>query len=413
MIRTLFDRNFTLLLLGQVSSLTGNYTLKFALSMYVLEQTGSASVFAGLLSAAMLPTVLLSPFGGVLADRFDRRRIMVALDALSCLAVLAAALALPHGQDVFVIGALLIVLSVLAAFESPTVQACVPQLLAGDALIRGNAAVSQVSALAGLLTPFCGAALYAALGLMPILYGAAGCFGLTALLECFIRFTAQRPQPAAGFGRRLRDDFAESARFLLRDRPAVLRLLGLAALASLFMAGVVVVGFPYLVRTVLGLPAELYGAAESAAGAAALLGCLCVGSLVNRLRPRCLAAIFAVLGLCLCLAGGAFLLPLGALGRYAVLLAAFCCCQFGCCVFSTYAVCLIQQRTPAQLMGRVMAYVYTISLCAQPLGQLVYGGLFDHFADSVYRVLLPSGLLLGLLGVCSARFFAGFEEEEN
>lgn len=69
----LFTRNFTLLILGQVSSLTGNYTLKFALSMYVLEQTGSASIFAGMLSAALLPTVLLSPFGGILADRANRQ----------------------------------------------------------------------------------------------------------------------------------------------------------------------------------------------------------------------------------------------------------------------------------------------------------------------------------------------------
>ena len=90
----LFTRNFTLLILGQVSSLTGNYTLKFALSMYVLEQTGSASIFAGMLSAALLPTVLLSPFGGILADRANRKHIMVALDALSGLSVLAAGLLL-------------------------------------------------------------------------------------------------------------------------------------------------------------------------------------------------------------------------------------------------------------------------------------------------------------------------------
>lgn len=73
----LFTRNFTFLILGQVSSLIGNYTLKFALSMYVLEQTGSASIFATLLAVAMLPTILLSPFGGILADRANRRNIMV------------------------------------------------------------------------------------------------------------------------------------------------------------------------------------------------------------------------------------------------------------------------------------------------------------------------------------------------
>ena len=69
----LFTRNFTLLILGQVSSLIGNYSLKFALSMYILEQTGSASVFAGITAVSMLPMILFSPFGGILADRADRR----------------------------------------------------------------------------------------------------------------------------------------------------------------------------------------------------------------------------------------------------------------------------------------------------------------------------------------------------
>ena len=63
--------------------------------MYILEQTGSASLFAGLLAASMVPTILLSPFGGILADRADRRAVMVGLDSLSGLTVLLAALALP------------------------------------------------------------------------------------------------------------------------------------------------------------------------------------------------------------------------------------------------------------------------------------------------------------------------------
>lgn len=101
----LFTRNFTLLLLGQISSLVGNYTLKFALSMYILERTGSAAIFAGILSIAMVPTLLLSPLGGVLADRANRRNIMVALDGLSGLAVLAAAALLTRERGLPVIGA--------------------------------------------------------------------------------------------------------------------------------------------------------------------------------------------------------------------------------------------------------------------------------------------------------------------
>ena len=265
----LLNRNFTLLILGQVSSLLGNLTLRFALSMYVLEQTGSASLFAGLLAASMLPTILLSPFGGILADRADRRAVMVGLDSLSGLAVLLAALALPHGPDLAVIAALMIVLSVLAAFESPTVQACVPQMLAGQNVLRGNAMVSQMQAAASLVTPFLGSLFYTAFGLRPVFYGAVACFFLTALLECFLRLPRPASAPRTGLAALLRQDFAATLRFLRREQPAILGLLGLSALASMLIAGALVVGFPYLVRTVLGLSARHYGAAESAMGVAA------------------------------------------------------------------------------------------------------------------------------------------------
>lgn len=69
MTQKLFTKNFILLILGQVTSLFGNYILRLALSMYVLELTGSATIFAGILSIAIIPTILLSPFGGILADR--------------------------------------------------------------------------------------------------------------------------------------------------------------------------------------------------------------------------------------------------------------------------------------------------------------------------------------------------------
>lgn len=408
----LFTRNFTLLILGQVSSLTGNYTLKFALSMYVLEQTGSASIFAGMLSAALLPTVLLSPFGGILADRANRKHIMVALDALSGLSVLAAGLLLPLGRELWVIGALLVLLSVLAAFESPTVQACVPQMVSPQNLVQGNAVVSQVSAVTSLVTPFLGSLFYTAFGIGPVFAAAVACFWLTALLECMIRLEYQKPPRTAGIGAIVREDLAVSAHFLRREQPDILKLLLLAALAGMFVSGTAVVGFPYLVRTVLGLSATYYGAAESAMGAAAILGSLCAGLLGKKLRVRDLSAIFLSFGLSLFPIGFSFLLPVGRMARYGVLLFFFCVCQLGVCIFSTYAITLIQQRTPKQLMGKVMSCVFTLSMCAQPVGQLVYGALFDCFSDSVYWVLIPTGMLICLIAVASRVFFKRMEAAE-
>lgn len=408
----LFTRNFTLLILGQVSSLTGNCTLKFALSMYVLEQTGSASIFAGMLSAALLPTVLLSPFGGILADRANRKHIMVALDALSGLSVLAAGLLLPLGRELWVIGALLVLLSVLAAFESPTVQACVPQMVSPQNLVQGNAVVSQVSAVTSLVTPFLGSLFYTAFGIGPVFAAAVVCFWLTALLECMIHLEYQKPPRTAGIGAIVREDLAVSAHFLRREQPDILKLLLLAALAGMFVSGTAVVGFPYLVRTVLGLSATYYGAAESAMGAAAILGSLCAGLLGKKLRVRDMAAIFLSFGLSLFPIGLSFLLPVGRMARYGVLLFFFCVCQLGVCIFSTYAITLIQQRTSEQLMGKVMSCVFTLSMCAQPVGQMVYGTLFDCFSDSVYWVLIPTGMLICLIAVASRGFLKRMEAAE-
>ncbi len=409
----LFTRSFALLVLGQCSSLLGNYTLKFALSMYVLEQTGSASIFAGLLAVAMLPTILLSPFGGILADRANRRNVMVALDALSGLSVLIAGFALSFQHDIAVIGVLLVVLSVLGAFESPTVQACVPQMLSGDNILRGNAVVSQVAAIASLITPFFGSLFYTAFGIKPVFYAAVACFFITALLEGFIRLNGQRSVQKMRLLTMVKEDFAVTTHFLRRVQPNILKLLLLAALVSLFVAGTAVVGFPYLVRTVLGLSAGYYGAAESAMGAASVAGSLCAALLAKRLRLRSLGVIFIGFGLCLLPGGIAFLLPLGAGARYAILLAVFCVCQLGCSVFSTYAISVIQQRTPEHLMGKVMSCVFTLSLCAQPVGQIVYGALFDHFSDRTYWVLIPSGLLVCVAGLASAGFFARWEKRES
>ena len=407
----LFTRNFTFLILGQASSLIGNYTMRFALSMYVLEQTGSASIFAGLLALAMLPVILLSPLGGILADRANRRNIMVALDMLSGLSVLTASFAITLGQDIFVIGALLVILSVLGAFESPTVQACIPQMLTADNIVKGNAVVNQVASIASLITPFLGSIFYTAFGIQPVFYAAAVCFFVTALLECLIRLDYKKPEQKMGVAAMIREDFSVSIRFLRREQPGILKLLLLAAIVSLFVAGTAVVGFPYLVRTVLGLSAEHYGAAETAMGVASILGSLCVGILAKKLRLRCLSIVFIAFGICLIPCGIAFMLPIGAFSCYLILLVMFCVCQLGCSFFSTYAISIIQECTPEHLMGKVMSYVFTLAMCAQPVGQIVYGALFDQFSNSAYWVLIPSGLTVCMIGLASTGFFTRFENQ--
>lgn len=398
-------KNFFLLIAGQAVSLFGNCILDFALSMYVLEKTGSAALFAAFLSAAMVPTILLSPLGGVVADRGNKAGIMVGLDLLSGLTVLGAALLVGHGQDLPVICATLILLSLLGAFETPTVQACIPQFFQGDALVRGNAVVNQVSALSALAGPFLGAMLYSAVGLGPVMYAGGACFLLTALLECFIRLE-HRPLPrSGGLAQTIKADLVESTRFLCRERPAILRVLLLVTLLAFLIQGVCLVGLPFLVRTVLGLSAAHYGALESALAVASIAGSLLAGFLVGRLKTERLYLPLLCIGLFFLPMGLAFLFPAGVGLRYGLLLGTSVVIQISAAVFSIFALSLIQQQTPAEMVGKVMAYTATFSLCAQPAGQILYGLLFDRLRASLYWVFLPTALLILLVSWRSKGLF--------
>lgn len=122
-------RDFRLLVAGLGISLFANLMLRFAMSMWVLDETGSAAAFASILTASILPTILLSPLGGVMADRTNRRTVMVALDALSAVTVLVcAAIFSAAGFNLAAIAVMQVVLAVLDAMETPTVQAALPQM---------------------------------------------------------------------------------------------------------------------------------------------------------------------------------------------------------------------------------------------------------------------------------------------
>ena len=272
--RPLLSRDFVLLVAGQGISLFGNVMLRFAMSMWVLDETGSATIFASVLAISIVPTILLSPFGGVLADRVNRRTIMVALDAISAVLVLASAIVFATtGFHIVAIATMQVLLAVLGAFETPTVQAALPQMFRqyGPATMRqGMAVINQVQQLSSLLPSFLGGVLYAMFGIRLMMIIAIASFAGAAALECFIRLSApdrgdeELPTPL--------EDLKAGVRFLIKDRPNVFRLLLFAAALNFVLIGYSGVGFPYTIRTVLGFDATVYGIADGLIGVSGVAG---------------------------------------------------------------------------------------------------------------------------------------------
>ncbi|AMJ40594.1 hypothetical protein [Anaerotignum propionicum] len=140
-------------------------------------------------------------------------------------------------------------------------------------------------------------------------------------------------------------------------------------------------------------------------GVAAIIGSIAAGLLTGKLKMDILPIILAILGAFLVPAGIIFLLPTDTIIRYIINIIASCGIQMTACIFSIFALSYIQQRTPNSLIGKVMSYISTITMCAQPIGQTLYGLFFDSFTDSVYLVLIPTGIIVCVIGLSARGLF--------
>lgn len=410
MSQKLFNRDFTLVAIGQLISLFGNAILRFALALYVLDATGSAAVFGSVTAIAVIPTILLSPFGGILSDRVNRRNIMVALDFATAALALGLSLLLSEENAVALITVTLLLLSVIQACYTPSVNSSVPLLQTEGNLVKANAVVSQVAMLANLIGPVLGGVLYGLFGAMPIILVSGVCFFLSAVLELFIHIPFQPLDAKTSILQIVKDDLRESIRFMTREQPDILRITLMIAVYSLFVVSTITVGLPYMIRTVLGLSSQLYGAAEGLMAAAGIAGGIASGFLADRLKTSRLYWLLVLSGAALVPVGAAFLLDCGPMTCYIVITICIMSMQLLIALFSIFMLSLAQSRTPSHLLGKMTAYIMTLTMCAQPVGQALYGVLFDRFAGSLYVPLIATALIAAAIGLASRGLFVRLEQ---
>lgn len=144
------NRDFRLMVIGQIISILGSALLRFALSLYVLDITGRADIYAALYAFSNIP-LLISPVGGAVADRFNRRNLMVLFDFTSGIIISLYYVSLRlGGTSIFLTGAVLILLSVISSMYGPAVTASIPLLVKEEHLEGANGLVNGVQALSNV-----------------------------------------------------------------------------------------------------------------------------------------------------------------------------------------------------------------------------------------------------------------------
>lgn len=408
--KRLFTKDFTLVVIGQIISLFGNAAVRFAMPLYLLNQTGSSALYGTVMACALIPTVLLSPVGGMIADRMNKRNIMVALDFTTAGLLLTFMLLQGKVNLVFLLTLTLMLLFGIAGAYQPAVQASIPALVRQEFYMQANAVINIVSSFAALLGPVLGGILYSIYGLLPILEVGMGCFVLSAGMEIFIRIPYEKQEAAGGIRKTIRRDLAESFRFIHREKPMIGKGLVVVCCVNLFFSALINVGLPYLITEVLPLaPAfanRLYGYAEGALAAGGIVGGIGAGVLAGKLQVRKVGDLLAAVALCLFPMGAALLWVESAMTVYLVITACCFVIMAAATVFSIQIMAFVQAETPQNLVGKVISLCMMVSMCAQPLGNAMYGFLFELCTGCEGVVVLATGMVSIVIAARARKVFS-------
>ena len=411
----LFSKDFTLVVIGQIISLFGNATIRFALPLYLLNLTGSSALYGTVTACAFIPAILLSPIGGIVADRVNKRNVMVILDFFSAAIILAFSLLMNGVNLILLLTVTLMLLYGIAGAYQPSVQASIPALVTQENFMAANSIINTISSFASLIGPVLGGVLYSAYGLKPILWICMICFILSAVMEIFIKIPFQKQTSDGGILKTAKTDFAESICFIRKEKPVVGKVLLVICGINLFMSAMIIVALPYLVTEVLNLEAvqanRLYGFAEGALAAGGLVGGIGAGVFANKLAIQKSGNLVIACAACVFPIGIALILFSSGIINYIVI--TVCC--FVIMVFSTIftvqMMAFIQAETPQNLIGKVIAVILTVSMCAQPLGNALYGVLFEICKGLEYIVVLFAGIVSLMIAIGTRNIFKKLSPE--
>lgn len=372
-----YGKDFTLVVVGQIVSLFGNAILRFSLPLYLLRETGSSTLFGIVTACSFLPMIVLSLLGGVLADRVNKRNIMVCLDFLTAgvITVFSWLLGIIPIIPLFI--TVLMLLYGISGTYQPAVQASIPALVPKEKILSAYAIVNQIGALANFIGPIIGGMLYGAFGIVIILKVSVLCFVLSAVMEIFIKIPFQKQptqdkvlQIAAG-------DLRDSIRFLRMEKPLFVQICIVIAGLNLFLSPMLTIGIPVIVVDKLHLTDGLLGFTQGMLAVGGILGGLLTVLLDKKLTPQTAYVPLFLCTACSCLMGFGMAIGQSPMIKYIILSVTGLSVTIFTTMFSIQMLAVVQAEPPQHLIGKVVACIMTFIMCVQPIGQLLYGFLFE------------------------------------
>ena len=389
MVRSLKHRNFRLFFSGQMISLVGTWMDNIAEAWLVYRLTGSSLLLGTVAFAGQIPIFLLGPIGGLAADRWDRRRIIVGTQVSSMiLAFTLAFLTLSKRVTVAEVIVIAMLMGVVNAFDVPARQSFLVEMVGREDLMNAIALNSSMFNSARVIGPSVAGILVASIGEGWCFF--ANAVSYIAVIAGLLMMRVQRA-PATEHSASPLEHIAEGFRFVLHTAPirVLLLLTGVISIAALPYS----VLMPIFAARILHGNARTLGVLMGATGIGALLGAL---ALASRTKLQGLAKLVAIS----CAGFGTSLILFSLSRSYPLSVMLLVPVGFFVMVQMASTNTLIQSMVPDRLRGRTMAVYSMMFLGMAPIGALLSGTVAD-------RIGAPWTVALGGIGaIIGAAIFA-------
>ncbi len=398
------NKNFIIIVIGQIISLFGNAIQRFSMSLYLLEFTGSTAIFANILAISTIPYILFAPIAGRLSDNINRKKIMVYLDLFCSILIGGYAFILLRGNDsALIVGTVMFMLSVCATLYGPAVTASIPQIVEEDKLTSANGVINQVGSIVNFVGPILAGILYGLLGIKVIVIVNAVSFFVSAIMEMFLdipdvvkdnsvnenEIAVDRNSEkilSMDFVKKSFIDMKESFVYLKSEKKIVLGIIASYALCNIFLVPILSIVAPYFINVFLGLPSEVFGIVEAICVLGMILGGFWISVKPNMFSMKkvhytyfpMIAGVIVMSTLGFIKLNNYALAGIFALGGLAIMLSLS--------LSNVLTLTFIQKQVPGEMLGRVSAFSTAVATISVAPGQLLFGQVID--------IGIPIGIIL-------------------
>ena len=398
------NKNFRRLIIGQATSQFGSNMQQFALSLYVLAITGSATIFASIIAISIVPRLVLSPIAGVFGDWFDRKKSIVRLDLLNGVLIgayavyyfLNGSLSLPS------IYLLVVLLEITEIFFGCSMAAVVPSMLPKEKLLEANRIKAIVASFSNIASPVLASMMYSFFGIQILLIVNAISFVVSALSEMTIDIPKLNKKPVKLDMKSFVTDLKEGIN-IVKNTKMIRLIISIGVIINFSLSALFGVGVLYIVLEIMRASEVEYGLITTAMASSMLVGPLLLGKFISKMKVgKLFITSFGLINVFIFLMGilstEAFLsmfdsnvIPLSILGVLVFLSGMLST------LVNVSIGTLFDTLVPIEFMGRTASITNLCLLIATPIGQILFGFGIDFLSTSLTFFIINGIILVTLV----------------